>query len=191
MSNRLFGIVLVKLLMHGEAIDMELFKHNKLVTNLQCDKPSYRQLIDLCFDIRATAALVAGFIRSICLHELANWDPKFSDRGDGSRLIANIKRIYQLDKKIATLEAIGRLHDKGDRLIEILCSFLCETGVEVELQNHAIASLATISPERLMENKEVILQATGKLSDSDTFDRSIGDIMNVIYSPQVSKFLIS
>ena len=73
-------------------------KRNTIINDLECDQPSYIQLINLCFQYDITTPIIASFIRSISLHEFVDLQNiKLDEELDSSLLINQIQ--YNLDPK--------------------------------------------------------------------------------------------
>ena len=60
-----------KLLLFGFEVEKDLYdwKKNTITNDLKCDKQSYIQLINLCFQSDITTPIITSFIRSISLYD--------------------------------------------------------------------------------------------------------------------------
>jgi len=67
---RLFGIVLLKTLLCGTEVNLDIYdyKTDSVIKDIPCGLPSFRQLIDICFNSHITTEIVVLFTISIIAH---------------------------------------------------------------------------------------------------------------------------
>jgi hypothetical protein len=120
---------------------------------ITCDIPAYTDVINLCFMASSSAAIIAAYIRSICLHHFGGYNPE-SNNVDISEIHKSAKSSIP-NIKMEALQSISMLKEKNDNIMKIIAHALDDS--DGRIVNQAIAAITTISPQQIQAKLALLL----------------------------------